>query len=280
MIINNNLSALNSVRVLDTRERSIDNNIEALSSGLRINKAADNPTDLAVSEKFRVQISGLKAASKNANNGISLLQTTEGYLVESQNLLGRIKELSVQASNGIYTADDRALVQKEIDQLVDEVNRVSEVANFNGLSLLDGRFAQPSAEAVPLDNLYFHVGANADEQIQAYISTFNAQSLGLDRVNVESVEEAERSITLVDAALTRVNSQRADIGSVQSRLESISRTVDIATNNFQAAESKIRDLDIAEAVVDFSKNNIVNQANIAALAQANARAQSVLSLLQ
>ncbi len=280
MIINNNISAINSARVLNNRSSVIDNNIEALSSGQRVNKAGDNPTDLAVSEKFRVQISGLKAASRNANNGISFVQTTEGYLVESQNLLKRVKELAVQAANGIYQQEDRELIQLELNQLVSEVDRISEVANFNGQPLLDGRFAQANNETVPLASLYMHVGANIDQRIQLFIATFNAASLGLDQISVNSIEESERSIGVLEEALNRVNAQRANLGAYQNRLESVMRTVDLATTNSEAAESKIRDLDIAEAVVELSKNTIVNQANIAALAQANTRAQSVLSLLQ
>ena len=282
MVIKNNISALNSVRVLDNRDNVINRNIQQLSTGLRINKAADNPTNLAVSEKFRSQIGGLQAASRNANNGISLIQTAEGYLTESQNLVRRIKELAVQTANGVYQDQDRQLAQTEVNELVDEVNRLGQVANFNGLPLLDGRFSRPDSNGgSPIaTSLYFQVGANSDQRVRAYIATFSSAALGIDNISLSTIDQSQRAITLVDEALNRINSQRADLGSYENRLESVVKSVDLAATNFQSAESKIRDLDIASAVVDFSRNTIVNQANIAALAQANSRAQSVLSLLQ
>jgi flagellin len=277
------MSAINSNRQLAVSQTETANNMEKLSSGLRINKAADDASGLAVSEKMRSQIRGLNQAEKNIQNGVSFIQTTEGFLQETQDILHRVRELSVQASNGIYTAEDRMQIQVEVSQLVDEMNRIASHAQFNGMNLLTGRFAANSATG---DVMQLQVGANMDQKESIYIGTMTAEALGLQNeqggggiVTLSSVEEANRTIGIVDEALKNVNKQRADLGAYQNRFEMAAKGIAIAAENLQAAESSIRDVDMASEVVDYTKNQILNQAGSSMLAQANVRTQSVLQLL-
>ena len=283
MIINHNMSAINANRQLGVSQQQTAVNMEKLSSGLRINKAADDASGLAVSEKMRSQIRGLNQAEKNIQNGVSFIQTTEGFLQETQDILHRVRELSVQASNGIYTAEDRMQIQVEVSQLVDEMNRIASHAQFNGMNLLTGRFAESSVTG---DIMALQVGANMDQKEQIYIGTMTAEALGLQNeqggggiVTLSSVEEANRTIGIVDEALKTVNKQRADLGAYQNRFEMAAKGIAIASENMQAAESRIRDVDMASEVVDYTKNQILNQAGSSMLAQANVRTQSVLQLL-
>ncbi len=283
MIINHNMSAINANRQLGVSQAETAVNMEKLSSGLRINKAADDASGLAVSEKMRSQIRGLNQAEKNIQNGVSFIQTTEGYLQETQDILHRVRELSVQASNGIYTAEDRMQIQVEVSQLVDEMNRIASHAQFNGMNLLTGRFAENSVTG---DIMALQVGANMDQKEQIFIGTMTAEALGLQNeqggggiVTLSSVEEANRTIGIVDEALKTVNKQRADLGAYQNRFEMAAKGIAIASENMQAAESRIRDVDMASEVVDYTKNQILNQAGSSMLAQANVRTQSVLQLL-
>lgn len=283
MIINHNMSAINSNRQLGVSQAQTTNNMEKLSSGLRINKAADDASGLAVSEKMRSQIRGLNQAEKNIQNGVSFIQTTEGYLQETQDILHRVRELSVQSSNGIYTSEDRMQIQVEVSQLVDEMNRIASHAQFNGMNLLTGRFAENSVTG---DTMALQVGANMDQKETIFIGTMTAEALGLQNeqggggiVTLSSVEEANRTIGIVDEALKTVNKQRADLGAYQNRFEMAAKGIAIASENMQAAESRIRDVDMATEVVDFTKNQILNQAGSSMLAQANVRTQSVLQLL-
>ena len=283
MIINHNMSAINSNRQLGVSQAETSVNMEKLSSGLRINKAADDASGLAVSEKMRSQIRGLNQAEKNIQNGVSFIQTTEGFLQETQDILHRVRELSVQASNGIYTAEDRMQIQVEVSQLVDEMNRIASHAQFNGMNLLTGRFAESSVTG---DIMALQVGANMDQKEQIYIGTMTAEALGLQNeqggggiVTLSSVEEANRTIGIIDEALKTVNKQRADLGAYQNRFEMAAKGIAIASENMQAAESRIRDVDMASEVVDYTKNQILNQAGSSMLAQANVRTQSVLQLL-
>jgi flagellin len=265
---------------------NIDKNMEKLSSGLRINRAGDDASGLAVSEKMRSQIRGLNQASKNAANGISFIQTTEGYLQESQDIIQRLRELSVQASNGIYTAEDRMQIQVEVSQLIDEIDRIASHAQFNGMNLLTGRFAREDGENLVTGSMWFHIGANMDQRERVFIGTMTAKGLGVKEIGsdgiltLETPESANRSIGVLDAALTKVNKQRADLGAYQNRLEHAIKGIDIGAENLQAAESRIRDSDMASEMVEYTKNRILMQASSAMLAQANQKTASVLQLLQ
>lgn len=284
MIINHNLSAMFAQRSRGVVANTLTKNIEKLSSGLRINRAGDDPAGLAVSEKMRAQIRGLNQASRNAADGISFIQTTEGYLQESQDILNRLRELSVQASNGIYTSEDRMQIQVEVSQLVDEVDRIASHAQFNGMNLLTGRFARNTGTNAVTASMWFHIGANMDQRERAFIGTMTAAGLGVrfpdnTFVTLSSPELANRTIGIVDAALKKVNKQRADLGAYQNRLEHAVRGLDVGAENLQAAESRIRDSDMAHEVVRYTTNQILLQSSTAMLAQANLTTQSVLQLL-
>jgi len=283
MIINHNMSALNANRQLGASQAGTTKSMEKLASGMRINRGGDDASGLAVSEKMRSQIRGLNQAEKNIQNGVSFIQTSEGYLQETQDILHRVRELAIQSANGIYTAEDRMQIQVEVSQLVDEINRVASHAQFNTMNILTGRFADDTDSQAPLQ---LHVGANMDQNESIYIGTMTAQALGLEgeqgvgnTITISNVEEANRAIGLVDEALKRVSKQRADLGAYQNRFEMASKGVAIAAENLQAAESQIRDTDMAREMVELTKNQILNQAGSAMLAQANVRNQSVLQLL-
>ncbi|MDR1933745.1 MAG: flagellin [Spirochaetales bacterium] len=285
MIINHNMSAMFAQRENGVNDRTLTKNIEKLSSGLRINRAGDDASGLAVSEKMRSQVRGLRQASTNASNGISLIQTTEGYLQETQDILHRLRELAVQSANGIYTPEDRMQIQVEVSQLVDEVDRIASHAQFNGMNLLTGRFAQEGQENVITASMYFHIGANMDQRERVYIGTMTAEAVGIRNVgsgeilSISTPDTANMSIGIVDSALKRINKQRADLGAYQNRLEHAVRGIDISAENLQAAESRIRDADMASEMVEYMKNQILVQSSTAMLAQANMKAQSVLQLL-
>ncbi|MDR0456745.1 MAG: flagellin [Treponema sp.] len=286
MIINHNLSAMFADRSLKVTEVYLNKTMEKLSSGQRINRAGDDASGLAVSEKLRAQIRGLNMASFNASNGISFIQVSEGYLQESEDILQRIRELSVQASNGIYSQEDRMYIQVEISQLVDEVDRIASHAQFNGMNMLTGRFARSTGQNIPTASMWFHIGANMDQRIQVYIGTMTAEGLGIRDsgsgafITLETPEDANRTIGTVDAALRMVNKQRADLGAYQNRLEHAVRGLDVGSENLQAAESRIRDTDMANHMVNYVRDQILTQAGTAMLAQANQRGTSVLQLLQ
>ena len=282
MIINHNMSSLYADRVLNISNDSIMKNMEKLSSGERINRAGDDASGLAVSEKMRSQIRGLNQASKNIQNGVSFIQTTEGYLAETTDILQRVRELAVQAANGIYSDEDRMQIQVEVSQLVAEVDRIASVAQFNGMNMLTGRFALEGDST-----MQFQIGANMDQNARVFIGTMTASALGLkgaqggeEQITIASPEEANMTLGAVDAALTQVNKQRADLGAYQNRFEMAAKGVNIAAENTQAAESRIRDTDMASEMVEFTKNSILTQAGTAMLAQANNQSQTVLALLQ
>jgi flagellin len=260
--------------------------MEKLSSGLRINRAGDDASGLAVSEKMRSQIRGLTQASSNAQNGISFIQTTEGYLQETQDIIQRMRELAVQSSNGVYTDEDRMYIQVEISQLIDEVDRIASHAQFNGMNLLTGRFGRLAGENVVTASMLFHIGANMDQREQVYIGTMTAKGLGVRNVGDDSIltladpDSANRAIGTLDEAIKKINKQRADLGAYQNRLEHAVRGLDVGAENLQASESRIRDTNMASEMVNFTKNQILNQAGTAMLAQANQKGQTVLQLLQ
>lgn len=286
MIINHNLSAMFANRSLGVTNDYLTKNNEKLASGLRINRAGDDASGLAVSEKMRSQIRGLNQASMNAANDISFIQTTEGYLQETQDILQRIRELAVQSANGIYTAEDRMQIQVEVSSLIDEVDRIASHAQFNGMNLLTGRFARQTGFNTVTASMWFHIGANMDQREQVYIGTMTAVSLGvrdsgdLSILSIETPDDANRAIGTLDTALQKVSKQRADLGAYQNRLEHAIRGIDIGAENLQAAESRIRDTNMAKEMVDFTKNQILTQSGTAMLAQANQRGQTVLQLLQ
>lgn len=275
-----------SQRSLGETQGSNQKNIEKLSSGMRINRAGDDASGLAVSEKMRSQVRGLNAASTNAQNGISFIQATEGYLQETQDILQRIRELAVQSSNGIYSSEDRMQIQVEVSQLVAEVDRIASHAQFNGMNMLTGRFARETGENFVTGSMWFHIGANMDQRTRVYIGTMSASALGVRNVSDERImslsspDSANRSIGTLDEALKMVNKQRADLGAYQNRLDYTVKGLGVGAENLQAAESRIRDTDMAKEMVDFTKNQILSQAGTAMLAQANQTTQSVLSLLQ
>jgi flagellin len=283
MIINHNMSAIYANRILKFKNLEVDKDIAKLSSGERITRAGDDASGLAVSEKLRSQIRGLKQAARNIENAISFIQTTEGYLQEAQDILHRMRELAVQSANGIYTAEDRMQIQVEVSQLVDEVNRVASHAQFNGYNMLTGAFANPSEGGTPIASMWFHIGANMDQRERAYIGTMTSEALKLKvdgkAVSISTPGGANSVIGVVDQALTRVSRQRADLGAYQNRFEMAVKGVLVGAENMQAAESLIRDTDMAEQMVEFVKDSILVQSGTAMLAQANLKPQSVLQLL-
>jgi flagellin len=279
------MSAAYASRLLKGREVEIGQNIQKLSSGMRINKAGDDASGLAVSEKLRAQIRGLNQASKNISNAISFIQTTEGYLQETQDVLHRVRELSVQSANGIYSAEDRMQIQVEVSQLVDEVNRIASHAQFNGMNLLTGNFAIDHADKAGDERgVWFQVGANMDQREQVFIGSMTAEALNLasaqdEFISISAPNLANQAIGTVDDALKTINKQRADLGAYQNRFEMAVKGVDIAAENMQAAESVIRDTNMANQMVDYVKNQVLTQSGTAMLAQANMKSQSVVQLL-
>ncbi len=286
MVINHNMSAMYSNRTLGVTNSMMSKDMEKLSSGLKINRAGDDASGLAVSEKMRSQIRGLNKASENASNAISFIQTTEAYLQETTDIVQRLRELAVQASNGIYTDEDRMQIQVEVSQLVAEVDSIASHAQFNCKNMLTGRFAAPTGENVVTASMWFHIGANMDQRMNAFIGTMTATALGVRAIGSEAVmslgtpDEANRSINTLDEALKKINKQRADLGGYQNRLEHAVRGIDVAAENLQASESRIRDTDMAKQMVEYTKNQVLSQAGTAMLAQANTSSQNVLSLLR
>ncbi len=286
MVINHNMSAMFAQRSQGLTDLANQKSMEKLSSGMRINRAGDDASGLAVSEKMRAQIRGLNQASQNAENGISFIQTTEGYLQETEDILQRIRELAVQSSNGIYSDEDRMQIQVEVSSLVDEIDRIASAAQFNGMNMLTGRFARPTGENVVTGSMWFHIGANMDQRTQVYIGTMSAMALGVrnigdeSKISLQAPDDANRAIGTIDEALKKVNKQRADLGAYQNRLEKTVVGLDIGAENLQASESRIRDTDMAAEMVEFTKDQVLSQAGTAMLAQANQQSQNVLSLLR
>jgi flagellin len=268
-------------RILKFDVKDVNTDIARLSSGQRINKAGDDASGLAVSEKLRSQIRGLNQAERNIENGVSFIQTAEGYLQESQDIMGRIRELAVQSANGIYSDEDRMQIQVEVSQLVDEVNRIASQAQFNGFNMLTGSFAANGPR-----QMYLQVGANMDQRKRIYIGTMTAVALGIQgaqggagTISISTPDRANQAIGALDTALRVLSKQRADLGAYQNRFETAVKGVAVAAENMQAAESLVRDQDMAAGMVQFVKDNILVQAGTAMLAQANVLPRSVLTLL-
>lgn len=286
MRINHNIAALNTHRQLAFNNTNTQKSLEKLSSGLRINRAGDDAAGLAISEKMRGQIRGLDQAQRNAQDGISLIQTAEGALNETHSILQRMRELSVQAANDTNdNTVDRAAIQSEIDALIDEVDRISTDTQFNGKDLLDGSAG----------TLKFHVGANATQSISFDMTTIASDSTtlaintlktggadALDPAGTDAANQAkaDANITKIQTAIDDVSTFRSGLGAVQNRLEHTINNLGTASENLQASESRIRDVDMAKEMMEFTKNNILTQAAQSMLAQANQQPQGVLQLLR
>ena len=282
MVINHNMASLFASRQEGINAANLQNSMAKLSSGERINKAGDDASGLSISEKMRSQIRGLNQASRNIGDAVSFVQVAEGYLAETTDVLQRIRELSVQASNGVYSDEDRMQIAVEVSQLVAEVDRIASSAQFNGMSLLTGRFSKESDTI-----MQFQVGANADQNIRAYIGTMTSLALGLkgiqgedNQISISSPDEANVTIATLDEALKNVNKQRADLGAYQNRMEMAQKGINVAAENTQAAESRIRDADAAQSVVEYTKQQVLSHASVAMLSQANSQSQNVLALLK
>ena len=274
MRINNNISAMNTYSRLTSAQGAQAKSLEKLSSGLRINRAGDDAAGLAISEKMRGQIGGLNQAVRNAQDGISLIQTAEGGLNETHSILNRMRELAVQSANDTNTVDDRGEIQKEITALTTEVTRISTDTQFNGMNLLGGTGGEAGD-----GNFVLQIGANAGQSITVGISAMGASDLSVDALDLKTQTGANSAITAIDAAIKTVSGERSSLGAVQNRLDHTINNLTTTSENLSAAESRIRDVDMAKEMMEFTKNNILNQASTAMLAQANQMPQGVLQLL-
>ena len=269
MVVQHNLSAMNTSRQLNGVTSSLSKSTEKLSSGYKINRAGDDAAGLSISEKMRSQIRGLNKASDNAEDGISLVQTAEGALNETHSILQRMNELATQAANDTNTSSDRTAIQAEIDQLTSEIDRIQSTTQFNTMNLLDGSFTGKKLQ----------VGSLNGQTIKVSIGKMNAGCLGVSGLSVTSNGVAGAAMCKIQAAITKVSTQRSTLGALQNRLEHTINNIDTASENTQASESRIRDTDMAAEMVQYSKNNILSQAGQSMLAQANQANQGVLSLL-
>ncbi|GMN99925.1 flagellin N-terminal helical domain-containing protein [Parageobacillus thermoglucosidasius] len=269
MRINHNIAALNTYRQLTIGTNAATKNMEKLSSGLRINRAGDDAAGLAISEKMRGQIRGLEMAAKNSQDAISLIQTAEGALNETHAILQRMRELAVQGANDTNTTADRNQIQQELNQLLSEIDRIADTTQFNTKNLLDGSFTGT-----------FQVGANDGQVIALSITAMDTSGLGIGSISVDSNANASASMSLIDAAIAKVSTERSKLGAYQNRLEHTINNLQTSAENLTAAESRIRDVDMAKEMMEFTKNNILTQAAQAMLAQANQQPQSVLQLLR
>ena len=271
--VNTNVAALNAYRNLSSTQGALNTSLERLSSGLRINRAADDAAGLAISEKLRAQTNGLNQATTNAQDAISLVQTAEGALNEQHAILQRMRTLAVQSANDTNTDADRASIQKEVDQLVTELDRISSSTQFNGQNLLDGTGGTAGV-------FTFQVGANSGQTATVDLSaSLDSASLGVDAVSLATSAGATAALTSLDAAIKTVSDTRADLGAVQNRLQHTINSLSVAAENSAAAESRIRDTDMAKEMSAFTRSQILSQAGVSMLAQANATSQSVLKLL-
>ncbi len=269
MRINHNIAALNTYRQLSSASTAQSKSMEKLSSGQRINRAGDDAAGLAISEKMRGQIRGLDQASRNSQDGISLIQTAEGALNETHAILQRMRELAVQGGNDTNTTDDRTQIQTELDQLKEEIDRISETTEFNTQNLLDGSFTAT-----------LQVGANDGQTISFSISAMDSANLTVDALSVTDNAAASTSIDKLDTAIKAVSTQRSNLGALQNRIEHTITNLDTSSENLTAAESRVRDVDMAKEMMNQTKNSILAQAAQSMLAQANQQPQGVLQLLQ
>ncbi len=279
LVINTNIASLNAQRNLNASQGDLNTALERLSSGLRINSAADDAAGLAISDRMTSQIRGLNQAARNANDAISLAQTAEGALDETTNMLQRMRELAVQAANDTNTSADRASLDAEFQSLIEEINRIATSTAFNGKTILTGSYASPGSGMV------FHVGANADQTISVTIGGASAQALGSGSANINATgigtqASANSAITIIDLAISDVDTIRGDLGAAQNRMESTISNLNNVAENLSAARSRILDADIAQETSNMTKNNILQQAGVSVLTQANQTTQLALSLLQ
>ena len=269
MVVQHNLSAMNTNRQMGVVTSALQKSTEKLSSGYKINRAGDDAAGLSISEKMRSQIRGLNKASDNAQDGISLIQVAEGALNETHSILQRMNELATQAANDTNTSTDRTAIKAEIDQLTSEINRIQSTTQFNTQNLLDGKFTGKNLQ----------VGSLKGQTIKISISNMNAKTLGVSGLTVDKNSTAGESMSKIQAAIDKVSTQRSNLGALQNRLEHTINNLDTTSENTSAAESRIRDTDMADEMVQYSKNNILSQAGQSMLAQANQQTQGVLSLL-
>ncbi len=281
--INTNVPAQFSQRILTDTTNALNKGIERLSSGLRINRAADDAAGFGISERLRTQVNGLTQASRNAQDGVSLIQVAEGGLSQISNILQRLRTLAVQSSNDTNTTVDRRVIQTEVNQLLGEVSRQASATQFNSRVLLTGLYASGRGSIV------FQVGANRNDKLSVNIASISTTGLGINRLSgsttgstggILTQKAAESAINLIQAAINTVSKQRGDLGAIQNRLENVISFVGISNENLSAAESRIRETDFAAEIVSFTKNQILQQTGISALSQANIGPQAVLSLLQ
>lgn len=278
MIINHNISALVAKRALTNTSRDMDKSMEHLATGMRINRPGDDSLGFSVSEKLRSQIRALGQAERNTQDGMSFLQVTEGSLGQVNSILQRLRELSVQSANGIYSDEDRKLVQLEVSQLVEEVERIGTSAEFNKVKPLDGRFSRVNKNPMTLQ-----VGANGSEKIEVYINTMTSSSLKLkqagSKFTLSTPNKASDSLQVLDDAISKVNRLRSDLGAYYNRLDLTLKSLSNNYVNMVSSESQIRDADMATEMVEYSKNQILTKSGVAMLAQANLRPESVVKLL-
>lgn len=268
--INQNIAAMNAYRNLTISDGQMAKSLEKLSSGFRINRAADDAAGLSISEGLRAQVTGLKVAVRNAQDGISVVQTAEGALTETHSILQRMRELSVQAANtGANDQAARDAAQTEVDQLAQELTRISDTTKYGGTKLLDGSYTGT-----------FQIGSNAGETLSVSVSSYSASTLGVSSLDFSTAASASAAISTVDSAISTVSSGRATLGAVQNRFEHTIANLSVAAENLSASESRIRDTDMASEMVAFTRAQILQQAGTAMLAQANAAPQSVLQLLR
>lgn len=279
MIINHNMSSAYAARQAGINGTNIQKDMEKLSSGMAINRSSDNAAGLSISEKMRSQIRGLNQASKNVSDMSSFVQTADGYLQETVDILQRVRELAVQSANGIFSEEDRMQISVECNALISEVDRIASQAQFNGMNILTGRFAE--------NGVQFQIGANMDQNIKVNVGNMSAEALGLKgnqeggvAVSVEDQESSNMTIATIDEALKIVLKQRGDLGANMNRAEMAQKGIDVAAENLQASESRIRDTDVCREMVNYVKDAILQQASTAMLAQANNSSQNVLRLLQ
>ena len=273
MVVQHNMQASNASRMLNITAGNQSKSTGKLASGYKINRAADDAAGLSISEKMRKQIRGLDQASTNAQDGVSAVQTAEGALTEVHSMLQRMNELAVKAANGTNTSADRLAIQKEVSALTSEISRVAQSTQFNTLNLLNGSFSAGKTLQVG--------AADKDQQrITIKIDKMDASTLGTKAVDVSKEDTARTAISLITTAIAKVSKQRSDLGAVQNRLEHTIANLDNVVENTTAAESQIRDTDMAKTMVEYTKNNILSQAGTSMLAQANQSTQNVLSLLQ
>ena len=270
MVVQHNMSAANANRQLGITTSTLSKSTEKLSSGYRINRAADDAAGLSISEKMRSQVRGLNKASSNAEDGISAIQTAEGALNEAHSILQRMNELATQSANDTNTTADRTAVQSEVDALSKELSRIASTTQFNTQNLLTGSFK----------NKNLQVGALENQKITISIGTMNAKALGVASLNVKSFTKAGSAMTAIQHAISKVSGQRSDLGALQNRLEHTVNNLDNISENTQTAESRIRDTDMASEMVQYSATSIIQQAGQSMLAQANSQTQGVLSLIQ